>query len=98
MLHLFKIISQRIKKWYYYQELKEISSLTIIMAIIYLIYNHGINILKLIFTETGLLISAFVLVSAIIGIAIKIYFRIIIIKYHEKSTNIELFKNLKERI
>ena len=95
MKHLIKLISQRLQKWYYYQELKEISLAALLISGIWFLYNYGITMLKFIFTEKGLIISAFFFASVIIAIAIKMYYRIMVIKYYEKDTNIELFKHLK---
>jgi len=96
MKQLIKYISQRLQKWYYYQELKEISTLALIISAIWLLYNYGITILQFTFTETGLMITTFFFASVVIGITIKMYYRIMVIKYHEKDTNIELLKYLNE--
>lgn len=96
MKHLIKIISQRLQKWYYYQELKVISLVALIISGIRLLYNYGNTILKFIITETGLIVTVFFFASLIIAITIKIYYRIMVIKYYEKDTNIELFKHLNE--
>ena len=52
---------------------------------------------KFIFTEKGLIYSTFILASVVIAFVIKIYYRIVVIKYYEKDTNIDLFKFLKEK-
>jgi fatty acid desaturase len=97
MKHLYKLISRRVQKWYYYQELKEISLVAFIISGIWFLYNYGATIIKFIFTENGLLITAFFFASVVIAIAIKMYYRVMVIKYYEKDTNIELFKYLNEK-
>ena len=96
MKQLIKLISQRLQKWYYYQELKEISLSVFAISGIWFLYNYGYTILKFIFTEKGFIVSAFFFASVVIAIVIKMYYRIMVIKYHEKDTNIELFKNFNE--
>ena len=97
MKHLIKLISQRLQKWYYYRELKEISWVALIISGICFSYNYGTTIIKFIFTEKGMIYSVFFFASVVIAIVIKIYYRIIVIKYYEKDTNIELFKYLNEK-
>ena len=97
MKHLIKLISQRLQKWYYYQELKEISIVSLIILGIWILYNYGTAIIKFIFTREGMIYSAFFFASVVIAIAIKIYYRIMVIKYYEKDTDIELFKCLSEK-
>jgi len=97
MKQLISLVSESLKKWDYYQELKEISSLVLIITGIWLLYSYGISIVKFIFTEKGMICSAFVLATAIIAICIKMYYRIMIIKYYEKDTDIELFKYLNDK-
>ncbi|MCU0323142.1 MAG: hypothetical protein MUE72_12040 [Chitinophagaceae bacterium] len=96
MKQLIKSISQRLQKWYFYQELKDISKVALIITSSWLLYNYGTTILKFIFTEKGLMVTTFFFASLVIGIAIKMYYRVMVIKYHEKDTNIELFKNLNK--
>jgi len=96
MKHLTALISQRLQKWYYYQELKEILKVALIVSVLYMVYNYGATFIKFIFTEKGLIWSAFFFASVVIAIAIKMYYRIMVIKYYEKDTNLELFKHLNE--
>ena len=97
MKHLIKLISQRLQKWYYYQELKEISLVALIISGIWFLYSYGTTIRKFIFTEKGLILSVFFFLTVIIAITIKMYYRIMVIKYYEKDINIELFKHLNEK-
>jgi len=96
MKHLTALISQPLQKWYYYKELKEISIVALIVSVLYLVYNYGSAFIKLILTEKGLIWSAYFLVAVVIALAIKMYYRIMVIKYYEKDTNKELFKHLNE--
>lgn len=89
-------MKKHIQSWYYYQELKELSIVALVSCGVLGAYNYGNEILKFIFTETGLMLAAFLFISIIIALAIKIHFRIIIIKYYEKDINIELFKHLND--
>ncbi len=96
MIQLIQLISRRLQKWYYFQELKEISLAAFIITAIWVIYNYGTAIIKFIFTEKGLICSTFFFASVVLALAIKMYYRIMVIKYHEKDTKIELFKHLNE--
>ncbi len=93
---LYQIISKRLRHWYYYQALKELSALGFIGGLIWLFYNYGKSILHFVLSNTGLIYLSFLLVAIVLGIAIKMYYRVIVIKYHEKNTNIQLFQNLDE--
>jgi len=92
MKELFKLISNKLQGWYYYQELKELSSLAFIGGVIWLFYNYGKDILNFLSSNTGLIYLSFLLVAIVLGIAIKMYYRVIVIKYYEKDTDIRLFE------
>jgi len=96
MKHLIKLISQRLKGWYYFQEFKELSLLGALAFAFWFIYNYGRGIANWSLTETGFIYIIFLLVSTILGLLIKMYYRMMVIKYHEKSTEIELFKYLNK--
>ena len=38
----------------------------------------------------------FLIAAWVLAIVIKIYYRIIVIKYHEKDTHIEMLKNISQ--
>ena len=97
MKQLIQLISGRLQRWYYYQELKELSFVALIISGALFLYNYGTMTVKFIFTEKGLIYSTFILASVVIAFVIKIYYRIVVIKYYEKDTNIDLFKFLKEK-
>jgi hypothetical protein len=89
-----KMLHNTLKKWNYYQELKELSIVTTIIFSAWFLLNYGKALLQWLLTETGTTYAVFFMASVVIGIAIKIYYRVMVIKYHEKDTNIELFKEL----
>ena len=45
--------------------------------------------------EEGVIRCAYFMIGVITALVIKIYFRILVIKYHEKDTAIELFKEIE---
>lgn len=83
------------RTWKYYQELKELSFATAVIAVVYFLYNYGKMIFTWIILPEGMIWSAFFMASVVVMIVIKIYYRIMVIRYHEKDTRIELFKELK---
>ncbi len=89
-----KMLHNILKKWYYYQELKELSIVAVIILSAWFLLNYGKSILHWLFTETGATYTVFFMASIVIAIAIKIYYRIMVIKYHEKDTRIKLFENI----
>jgi len=97
MNYLMQRISLRLRQWYYYRELKEMSLVAFIISGVWCLYNYGSAIIQFIFTEKGMICTTFFFASVIIAIAIKMYYRVMVIKYYEKDTNIELFKVLKEK-
>lgn len=97
MKQLIKLVAQKLQQWYYYQEFKELSLVATLVSGSWFLYNYGTTILKFIFTETGLICSAFFFASMVLGIAIKMFYRLMAIKYYEKSTNIELLKYLNKK-
>ena len=94
MKQLFKLIATALSKWYYYQELKEMSLLAAAIATVWAAYNYGKNVLRFAFSPTGLTYLTFLMAAIVLGMVIKMYYRIIVIKYHEKDTHIQLFKNM----
>ncbi len=86
---------KKLQTWYYYQELKELSAAAAVVAAMYFLYNYGKMIFTWIISPEGMIWSAFFMATIVMMIVIKIYYRIMVIKYHEKDTRIELFKELK---
>ncbi len=97
MLQIFKLIHDKLKTWYYYQELKEVSFAAAAVAVVWFFYHYGKAILRWVMTPEGMIWSAFFMASIVVAIAIKIYYRIMVIKYHEKDTRIELFIELNPK-
>ncbi len=95
MKQLLKLIQGKLKAWYYYQELKDLGFAATIVASVWLLYNYGKEIFRWMLTENGRLYVVFFMAGIVICIAIKIYYRVMVIKYHEKDTRIELFRELE---
>lgn len=95
MKQLLTLIQGKLKTWYYYQELKEISFTSAAIAAVWFFYNFGKEIFRWMLTENGRMYVVFFMAGTVISIAIKIYYRVVVIKYHEKDTRIELFKELE---
>ena len=89
---LFVKFYSALKKWYFFQELKDISRILLVLGTLWSLYYYGKTIADFVFSNTGMIYSTFFCASLVIGIAIKIYYRIMVIKYHEKDTNIQLFQ------
>lgn len=83
-----------LRKRNYYQELKELSTVAAVVFSAWFLFNYGKALVQWLLTETGTTYAVFFMASVVIGISIKIYYRVMVIKYHEKDTNIELFKEL----
>ncbi len=94
MKQLVTLINVNIRKWYYFQELKEISLVAAIIAVIWGIFKYGELGVTFLLTETGLIYVTFLMAAIVLALVLKIYYRIIEIKYHEKDVNIGLFKEL----
>jgi len=95
MKQLTKPVHDKLKTWYYYQELKEMSFAAVVIAVVWFFYNFGEEIFRWMLTETGRMYLVFFMAGIVISITIKIYYRVMVIKYHEKNTHIELFKELE---
>lgn len=90
MKYLFTPTYRRIRNCYLYPEIKQFSQLITTIALIYICCNYG----KLLLSEQGCLWSAIIMLTVVLSLAIRIYYRIIVIKYHEKDIHIKLFENL----
>lgn len=96
MTATIKLIHRQLKKWYYYQELKEVSAAALAIFAIWFIYSYGKTIVQWLLTEEGHLYSMFFMAGLVLAIVVKLYYRVMVIKYHEKDTNIALFKELNK--
>lgn len=70
-------------------ELKQLMRIGLGIATAFILTHYG----KLIFTEKGGLWASIVMLCLVLALAIKIYYRIMVIKYYEKDTHIRLFEN-----
>ncbi len=59
----------------------------------WLMYRYGESIIEFTSTERGLLYCLSFLLSIVLGLTLKLYYRIVVIKYHEKDVKIKLFEN-----
>ena len=96
MKQLFQLVNKKIRQWYYFQELKELSLVFGIGFCIWVAFTYGKQILHFLGTEKGLMCLLFLIAAWVLAIVIKIYYRIIVIKYHEKDTHIEMLKNISQ--
>jgi len=85
---------KKLQRTAYYPELKQVSTAIAIAGFFFLLYNYGNQALAFLFSETGLVCSTFFFVAIAVAYCIKIYYRIMVIKYHEKDTRIRLFENI----
>lgn len=95
MKQLVQLIHSKLKTWYYYQELKESSLAILAVAALWFLYNYGTSLVKWALLREGAIWCAYFMIGVITALVIKIYFRILVIKYHEKDTAIELFKEIE---
>ena len=93
---LIRLISQGLKRWRYYQVLKELSAVGSLVFILGFLKTYGKSIGHWAVSETGLIYTVFLLASIVLGLTLKMFYRMMVIKYHEKSTGIELFKFINE--
>jgi hypothetical protein len=75
--------------------LKEISLAVAGILAVWAAYVYGTSVLHFLFTKTGLISLTFLMASIVLGMVIKIYYRIMVIKYYEKDINIGLYKEVK---
>ncbi|WPV66154.1 MULTISPECIES: hypothetical protein [unclassified Chitinophaga] len=94
MKHLLSSVYNRIRASYFYPEMKQLFRLAMAVAFLFCIYNYG----KILFTEQGSVWSAVFMLAVVLALVIRIYFRIMIIKYHEKDIHIRLFENIQDRV
>jgi len=85
---------KKLQRTTYYPELKQVGSMLAIVAFFGLLYDYGNQALAFMSSETGLVCSTFFFAAIAMAYCIKIYYRIIVIKYHEKDIRIRLFENI----
>mgnify|MGYP000873800403 CR=1 FL=1 len=97
MKQLIQLVHSKIKTGYYYQELKELTMAATVITAAWVLFNYGKALFQWIISPEGMIWCAYGMVCVIIALVIKIYFRILVIKYHEKDTRIELFRELESK-
>jgi len=93
MKQLIKLVSKRLQRWYYYQELRQLSLLAITILTIWCLYTYHTVLLTWVFSTKGMIYVTFSMATLVLAIVIKIYYRMIVIKYHEKDSSIQLFNH-----
>lgn len=93
---LYQLLKQKITRWYYFPEFKQITQLFLIIFFGWLLYSYGEKSVQYILSFEGLTYLVFFFVAILLAISIKLYYRIIVIKYHEKDTKIKLFENVNQ--
>ena len=93
MKQLIHLIQTQLRKWYYYQELKELSLVAAIVAGAWFLYHYGLSVAHWLFTGDGSIYLTFFMASMVIGISLKIYYRLMEIKYYDRDSRIKLFND-----
>ena len=75
-------------------EIKQLFRMGTGISLLYLFFHYSKQISGTVFTEKGGLWALITMLCIVLALAIKIYYRIMVIKYHEKNTHIRLFENL----
>ncbi|WPQ60667.1 hypothetical protein SIO70_20150 [Chitinophaga sancti] len=94
MKNLFNAVFTRIRPSYLYPEFRQLFRLAAAVSLLYCVYNYG----KLLVSEQGSLWAAIVMLAVVLALVIRIYFRIMVIKYYEKYVHIKLFENVQDHI
>lgn len=81
------------KTFYFKREISSLICLIFILLSGKLILSQKEAILSFLFSATGLICLCFTVAAFNLALGIKIYYRIQVIKYHEKDTHIRLFKD-----
>jgi small basic protein len=78
---------------HYRPEILTLAALAAIIAVLSQIVAHRDAIFSAVFSQTGFIYACFLAASVDLGLAIKIHYRILVIRYHEKDTRIRLFQD-----
>lgn len=84
MKYLYQLLFNKLKSNYFYPEIKQISRLITVAAVAWALYAYGNTLANTVFTNTGMTCIAFLLLSIVLGQVIRLYYRIMMIKYAEK--------------
>jgi len=97
MIYLINKLYSKLRSLRFYTELKQLFRLAVIVFLVFYIYNNRQQVATALFSEKGMTWAAFTLLSIVLALVIKIYYRMIIIKYYEKDTRIRLYENIADR-
>jgi hypothetical protein len=75
-------------------EIKQLLRLGTGFTVLYLLFHYSKLIMENVFSEKGGIWAVISMLSIVLALAIKIYYRIMVIKYQEKNIHIRLFENL----
>lgn len=92
MKYLFQLLFRRLKSNYFYHEIKQVSRVIAIAVLAWALYTYGSNLAKVALSNTGMTYITFLLVAIVLGQVIRLYYRIMVIKYAEKDACIGLFR------
>lgn len=82
------------KSLFFYREIRQISAIVLVSLAAGFVYFNGTAIAHAVLSPTGIIYTAFTLLSIVLALTIRIFFRILVIKYSEKNTRIKLFEEL----
>lgn len=97
MKYLFQLLFRKLKSNYFYPEIKQVSRIISTVVAAWALYTYGSWLLGLAVSPTGMTYIAFFMVAIVLGQVIRLYYRIMVIKYSEKDTRIELFEVLHKQ-
>jgi len=78
------MLFNKLKNNYFYNEIKQISRLLGIVALVWAFYTYGSRLAGAALSGTGITYITFLLVAVVLGQVIRLYYRIMVIKYTEK--------------
>lgn len=78
------MLFNKLKSNYFYHEIKQISQLLGVVALAWVLYAYGSKLAGVAFSNTGITYITFLLVAVVLGQVIRLYYRIMVIKYAEK--------------
>jgi hypothetical protein len=81
------------RKYYYAKEAKSLLYFAILVLSLQFLYSHREAILSFLFSTIGLIYLCFLVAALNLALAIKIYYRMQVIKYYEKDTRLRLFND-----
>jgi small basic protein len=77
----------------YSREILTLATLAAVITVLVQIVAHREAIFSTVFSETGFIYICFLAASIDLGLVIKIHYRMLVIRYHEKDTRIRLFQD-----